>query len=73
MLRFSSGAWEAKHAWLLGIVGGVHFDMWDAVVSREDRPLAFLTLPVHVEPKVNLSTRWSKYSRGRNGGGRLCA
>jgi len=27
MVRFCSEAWEAKHAWLLGIVGGVHFDM----------------------------------------------
>jgi len=72
MMGFCREAWKAKHAWLLNIVRGVHFDMWDFVVSRQHWTLAFFAFPVQAEPKVNLSPRCCKYRVSGCGGGRLC-
>jgi hypothetical protein len=72
MVSFCCETWEAKHAWLLNIVRGEHFDMWDIVVSRQHWTIAFLTFPMQAKPKVNLSPRWCKYHWAGCGGGRLC-
>ena len=72
VVSFCCETWEAKHAWLLNIVRGEHFDMWDIVVSRQHWTFAFLTFPMQAKPKVNLSPRWCKYNRAGCGGGRLC-
>ena len=46
---------------MFNIIGGVHFDMWDSVVTRQNWALAFFAFPVEVETEIDLGTRRCKY------------